>query len=94
MIKENVLKYNGQCPRLMYVLVILTKLSKYLLSSTITFRCFYNTWSGPEVDELLHFLIIFLNFFIEKDSYPELDFIGNLFNKLILIWWFCTKLNV
>jgi len=69
-------------------------LDKHLLSFKIIFRCLQEIWSGSGVDELLHFLIAFLNFFFEKEGYYNTDFVGISFKKLRLIWWSWTELNV
>ena len=65
-IDDNVLKYNGQCPRLIYVLVMLTIFSKYLLWLTISLKCFYKILSSLEVDKLLYFIMAIMNSSLEK----------------------------
>ena len=39
-IDDNILKCNGQCPKLMHVLAILRNLLRQVLSLTIALRCF------------------------------------------------------
>ena len=75
-IKVDILKCNGQWPRLMHVLVMLTMLNGYLLLSTTTLRYLQETWLGPRVDKLLYFLIEFLNSLFKKFSYSDKNFKG------------------
>jgi len=51
---KRIIEYNGQWPRLIHVLAILTIFFKHLTSLITALRCFYETLSGLEVDELLH----------------------------------------
>ena len=93
-IKVDILKCNGQWPRLMHVLVMLTMLNGYLLLSTTTWRYLQETWLGPRVDKLLYFLIEFLNSLFKKFSYSDKNFKGISSNGHIFTWQFCAKLNV
>jgi len=81
-IKVDILKCNSQWLRSMHILAILTILDRYLSSSTKTLKCFQETWLSSRVDELLYFLIIFLNLF-EKFSYFNKDFKGISSNRCI-----------
>ena len=69
------------------------KFLRYVLSLTIALRYLQDNFLGPEVDDLLYFMIKLLNSFSENGIY----FITGLFrissNKSRLIWWFCAKLN-
>ena len=71
MMDKDTLKYNGQCPKLIQALAMLTMLFKYLLSLTTNLRCFYEIPSGLRVDKLLHLSIAIINSFLEKEFYDE-----------------------
>ena len=49
-----------------------------------TFKCFYDTWSGPGADKLLHLLMVLLKSSLEKGGQSMVGFIGNSFKML----WF------
>ena len=70
MINDNDLKYNGQCPKLMYILAILMKFFKHLVFLTITLKCFHKILSKLKVDKLLHLSITLVNFLFEKGGHP------------------------
>ena len=78
MINDNDLKYNGQCPKLMYILAILIKFFKHSVFLTITLKCFHKILSGLKVDKLLHLLIALVNSLFEKGGY-----INDSFNKIL-----------
>ena len=59
----------------MCVLVMLTILNRHLSSSTTILRCLQEIQSGPGLDELLHFVITFLNSSFKKVSHSKGDFI-------------------
>ena len=65
--KNDILKCNSQCSRLIYTLAILIKLLRHVLSLTITLRCPYNNLSSPRVEVLLYFVIELLNSSTKKD---------------------------
>ena len=65
--KDDILKCDSQCPRLIYALAILIKLLRHVLSLTITLRCLYNNLSSPRVEVLLYFVIELLNSSTKKD---------------------------
>ena len=92
-IKVDILKCNGQWLRSMYKLVILTMLDRYLLLFTTTLRYFHETWSGLRVNELLHFLIVFLKFSIEKRGHSNKCFKEMLSNRCIFTWQFYAKFD-
>ena len=81
-IDNNILKCNGQCPKLIHALVMLKILIKHVSFLTIILRCFYNTLSGPGVDELLYLVIVFLNFSVEKESQSITVLVGISFKIL------------
>ena len=92
-IKDDILKCNSQCPRLIYVLAILIKLLRHMLSLTITLRYLYNNLSSPRVEVLLHFVIELLNSSTKKDVQIVVVLDWILSNMLWLIWQFCAELN-
>ena len=57
----DVLKYEGQCPNLIYVLVILINLLRHAMSLMIILRCLQYSLSSPRVNKLLHFSIGLMN---------------------------------
>ena len=94
MIDNDVLKYNGQCPKLIYILAMLTKLFKYISSLMIAFRCFQDTLSGPGVNELLYLTMELLNSLTEKEVQIVIFLVGISSIMSGLICCFCAKLNV
>ena len=79
---------------LIHALAILIMLRRHLLSFMMAFRCFYETWSSPEVDELSYLLMVLLNSFLEKGSHSMVGFNRISSNRLGLIQQFWAKLNV
>ena len=71
MMDKDTLKYNGQCPKLIQTLAMLTMLFKYLSSLTTSLRCLYEIPSGLGVDKLLHLSIAIINSLLEKEFYDE-----------------------
>lgn len=43
-IENNSLKWAGQCPKVIYILVMLTILVRHFLFLTTNFRCFHEMW--------------------------------------------------
>jgi len=76
------------------MLAILTKLDIYLLSSTSILKYHQDMWLGSSVDELLHFLMTFLNSSLENGCHSNMYFIEISSSKYKLIWWSWTELNV
>ena len=66
MIEDNTLKCNSQCPKLTHILAMLTRLFRYILSLTITLRCFHNNLLGPEVKQIVVFDYGTSEFFSQK----------------------------
>ena len=66
MIDINVLKCNGQCPKLIHVLAILIKLLRQDLSLIMTLRSLQDSLSDLGVKVLLHLLMELLNSSLEK----------------------------
>ena len=75
MMEDDILKYDGQWPKLIYILTILIKLLKYELSFMITLKCFQDNLSRQEVEELLYLMIELLN----SSSENSIHFITGLF---------------
>jgi len=63
---DDVLKCDGQWPRLIHMLVILIIFFKHLMSLIIVLRCFYKTLSELGVNKLLHLLMALINFSFDK----------------------------
>ena len=67
MIDDNILECNSQYPKLMYILVILIKLLRQVLSLIIALKCFQDNLSSPRVDKSLYLAIELLNSLTEND---------------------------
>jgi len=93
-IDNDALKYNGQYSRLIHILVMLTMFSKYLLSLTISLRCFHEILSSPEADKLLHLLMAIMNFFLEKKFHNKYSLEGSSSNNDAFTHWLWAELNV
>ena len=79
---------------MIHILVILIILDRYLLLFTTTLRYLQETWSGPRVDKLLHFVITFLNSSFEKISHSKEGFEKISSKSHRFTWQFCAKLKV
>ena len=66
MMVDEILKYSGQCPRLMQASVMLTMLVRHESSLMINFKWCQVNLSGPGTNESLHLLIANLNSFLEN----------------------------
>jgi len=75
----------------MYILAMLTMLDKHLLLSTTALRCLQETWSGPGVDKLLHFVIVFLNSSFKKVGHSKGGFESISSKSCKFTWWLCTE---
>jgi len=84
-IDANDLKYDGQCPKLMYTLVILIIFFEHLVFLTITLRCFHKTLLKSKVNKLLHLSMALVNFLFEKEGYIDDSFDGSSSKILMLI---------
>ena len=87
------LKRDSQWPNSIHVLAILISFQRYLTSLTHLLRCLHNSLSGPEVNELLHFAIVLINFSSENRLYFITCWLGISPSKSEFIWQFCTILN-
>ena len=92
-IENNVLKCNSQCSRLIYVLAILMKLLRYVMSLMMTLRCLHNNSSSSRVKISLYFVIELLNSSTEKGVQIVVVLDWVLSNILWLIWWLCAELK-
>jgi len=81
----NILKYNGQYPKLIYMLAMLTRFFKYISSLTITLRCFQDTLFGLGIDKSLYLMIALSNSSIKRDTHSIIGLSEISFNMLQLI---------
>jgi len=84
-INNNDLKCDGQYPKSMYTLAILTKFFKHSVFLTTTLRYFHKTLSESRTDELLHLLMVFVNYLFEKRGHVDNSFDESSFKTLVLI---------
>ena len=93
-IDEDALKWDGQWPKLIHILAILTMFSKYLSSLMISLRCFHEILSSPGADKLLHLLIAIMNSSLEKGFHIEYSLEVSSFNKEVSTYWLWAELNI
>ena len=67
---------------------------RHLSSETNSLICNYDKWSGPRVDELLHFLMVLLNSNFETEGYLAYEYDSSLLRSNTLTWWYWAKLNM
>ena len=67
-IDDNVLKYDGQWPKLIHALVISTVFFKYLMFLTIALTSFHEILSELGVNKLLHLLMALINSSFKKEG--------------------------
>ena len=72
MIDMDTLKCKGQCPKLIYALVIFKILSRHTKFFIISLRCPQDSLSGPEVKLLLYLLIADKNSSLEKENHQDI----------------------
>jgi len=84
---DDTLKCEGQYSKLIYMLAMLTKFFKHILSLTITLRCFQDILFGPDVDKLLYLVITLLNSSLEKWAHAIIGLVRISFNMLKLVYW-------
>ena len=75
------------------MLAMLTNLFKHISSLMITLRCFQDTLSEPDIDELLHLVIVLLNSSVEKEAHIIVGLVGISFNMSELTCQLCAKLK-
>jgi len=85
MINNDILKYNSQYSKLIYILVMLTKFFKHVLSLMITLRFFQDILIRLDIDKLLQLAIELSNSLLENKAYIITGLVGILFNMLELI---------
>ena len=85
MMELDVLKCNGQYPKLMHTLAILMKFLRYKQSLMMTLRYLHDSLSGPRVNELLHLMIALLNSSSENGIYVIIALFGISSNNFKLI---------
>ena len=64
--EDDILKCDGQYPKLVHMLAILMKLLRHVLSLTITLRCFHNNLSSPSSQSITAFCDRTLKLFNRK----------------------------
>jgi len=80
MMVDEILKYSGQCPRLMQASAMLTILVRHESSLMINFKWCQVNLSGPSANESLHLLIANLNSLLENGD----QFWEGLFSILLM----------
>ena len=85
MIEVNILKWFGQCPKLMYMLAILTIIFKYKLSLMMHLMCFHKILSSPDDNQSLHLVMILLSSSFKNGIHSIIGLDGILSKQLVLI---------
>ena len=91
---DDLLKWAGQCPKLMQVFTMLTILVRYLLCLRMDLRWFHDSLSSSGMDKLLQLLIAQLNSSLENNVQKDRDLLLILSSISILICWWRAVLNV
>ena len=87
-IDNDALKCDSQCPKLIYILAILTMFSKHLSSLMTSLRCFHKILSGLEADKLLYLLMAIVNYFFEKEFHDKYKLEESSSNNNMFTCWF------
>ena len=84
-----ILKWEGQKPRLKHEFTILIMLCKYILSLRICLRWLQESLSGPGAEELLHLVIVIMNSSSENPFHwvVEKADISSSTLSLMKQWW-------
>jgi len=82
MMDDEFLKCEGQYSNSKHVSVILMIFFRYTESLMMILRCLHDSLLGPEVDELLHFMMELMNFTLENRGHEESHLFGTSFSKL------------
>jgi len=90
----NLLKWEGQNPKLIQALAILMMFPKQSLSLRMTLMCLHDNLSGLGVGELLQLAIALLNSSLEKGAHEEGDLSATLSRILMSTWRWRAVLNV
>ena len=94
MIEVEILKCKGQKPVLKQMSAILMMFFRHTMSFMMILRCLHNNLLEPEVDELLHLQMAFLNFALENKSHITDFLLGSSFKRLLSICQSYTFLKV
>jgi len=78
--EDDILKCDSQCPKLIHMLAMLTRLFRHMSSLTTALRCFQDNLSSPRVDKLFHLAIVLLNSLTEKELQIVIDLVESLSN--------------
>ena len=89
-----VLKCNGQYPKLMHALAIQTKVSRHSMSSKIVLRWFHESLSGPGAEELLQLDNRNLNSSLENSGQGTMDLLLNSSRIDVSTWRLLAMLKV
>ena len=90
---KNVLKWEGQWPRLIQVLAILIIFQRHSWFWMMILIYLQDNLSGLGVDILLYFKIALLNSSSEKGFQLVVDMLGISSSKSMFIWWIWAELN-
>ena len=89
----NVLKWDGQCSKLMHVLEISISLIIHLLFLMILLIWLQDSLSRLEAKELLYFLIVLISFSLENSVHILIFLLGISSSSWELTLWNCAELN-
>ena len=92
-IVDDLLKWFGQCPRLIQVSVMLMMLLRQSSCLRMALRWYHDNLSGPGVDELLHLLITCLNSSLENGFQNIVNLSLILSRTSMLIHWWSAVLK-
>ena len=81
---NNILKWNGQKPKLIHALAISISLLVYSSSLIISLRCLQNSLSDPEVNKLLQLSMALKSSFFEKEAHVVVSLLEISSKRLIL----------
>ena len=82
MIVVEILKWLGQCPKSIQVLVISINLTMHSLSLRIILMCHQDNLFRSGTDELLHFSMAYKISVLEKVFHEDVSLVGISFNRL------------
>ena len=81
---NNILKWNGQKPKLIHALAISISLLVYSSSLIISLRYLQNSLSDPEVNKLLQLSMALKSSFFEKEAHVVVSLVEISSKRLIL----------
>ena len=82
----DLLKWEGQNPKLIQALAMLIIFPKQLSSLRMTLRCLNDNLSGSSVEELLQLVMALLNSFLEKGVHEKGDLLATSSRILMSTW--------